>query len=116
MSLDVEGYELRAMQDFFNRMDSNGEKLYIIRWISIERPGKELHDILVTRGMCAFVNKNNATDIMYLNITSISGQVRKTGCNLHNAFPSYVDPNHVCDNIQDKNFKIEAQADESYWM
>jgi len=107
MSLDVEGYELRTMQDFFSRMDNNGEKLYNIRWISIERPGKELHDILVTRGMCAFVNNAGFTDIMYLNVTSISGQVRKTGCK-SNAFPSYVDPTHVCDNLQDKNFKIEA--------
>ena len=90
MSLDIEGYELSAMQTF--PFDAHSIKV-----MTVERPGQTLHHMLVKRGMCISHNSAKWTDLLYVNRTLWEVPfVRPQACAHLQTLPNYVKRMEMC--------------------
>ena len=90
MSLDIEGYERVAMEQFpFHT--------HAISIVTVERPGKVLHRRLVDRGMCVSHNAAGWTDLLYVNRTLWRQPISvPPACSSAHATPEYVAPSDRC--------------------
>jgi len=89
-SFDVEGMEFKILKSFdFSR--------YGFRYMTVERPGRELHEHLVDRGFCVLSNGCSFTDIWYQNgtLSTVSNAATKEWCNEY-GLPDYIDTKDVC--------------------
>lgn len=89
-SFDVEGMEFEILKGFdFSR--------YGFRYMTVERPGRELHDLLMDRGFCVLSNGCSFTDIWYQNrtLSKVSNAATKEWCN-ELGLPGYINTKDVC--------------------
>ncbi|KAL1499980.1 hypothetical protein AB1Y20_012658 [Prymnesium parvum] len=87
VSLDLEGYEFKVMKRFPWNKHSIGV-------LTIERPGADLHALLLNKGFCVAHNAASFVDIMYLN-RSLSS-VSTARCKRVSSMPQYIRPADLC--------------------
>lgn len=89
-SLDIEGYEYSVMKTFpFHS--------YIINLMTVERPGKMLHNLLLGRNMCVMHNGAPFTDVMYKNKSAQWPLTKPKHCKKYR-LPSYIYASDLCSN------------------
>lgn len=90
MSLDIEGYERAAMETF-------PFQTHAIRILTVERPGKALHQLLVDHHMCVTHNNAQWTDLFYINRTLWTGSYTPPAkCHQYPYMPHYVAAFDLC--------------------
>ena len=87
-SLDIEGYEYNVMKTF--PFDT-----YIINLMTVERPGENLHKLLMSRNMCVTHNGAKWIDIMYKNKSFNWPPVKTRNCMKH-TLPPYIELSDMC--------------------
>jgi hypothetical protein len=84
----LEGFEYAAMQHF-------PWKSHTLRVLTVENPGKKLHELLVEKGFCAAHNAASGfVDIMYL--SRAMAAISTAGCKRSPRMPNYVKPMDFC--------------------